>query len=69
MRTRSSWSSGRRLTVMSGLRFVRRAARDGTDIVIINRGPTRADELATIKIDAGCAETLAELPVLARRAD
>jgi len=57
---------GSSLTVMSGLRFVRRAARDGTDVVIINRGPTRGDPLATAKIDAGCAETLLALrdPVL-----
>lgn len=53
---------GSSLTVMSGLRFVRRAARDGVDVVIVNRGPTRADELATVRIDAGCAETLAGLP-------
>jgi hypothetical protein len=29
--------------------------------VIINRGPTRGDDLATIKLDAGCSETLAQL--------
>lgn len=52
---------GSSLTVMSGLRFVRRAARDGTPIVIINRGPTRADELADVRIDDGCAQTLAAL--------
>ena len=52
---------GSSLTVMSGLRFVRQAARDGTDIVIVNRGPTRADSLATVRIHAGCAETLAAL--------
>jgi NAD-dependent SIR2 family protein deacetylase len=52
---------GSSLTVMSGLRFVRRAARDGTAIVIINRGPTRADDLADVRIDAGCAQTLASL--------
>ena len=28
-------------------------------MVIINRGPTRGDELATLKIEAGCSETLA----------
>ena len=49
---------GSSLTVMSGLRFVRRAARDGVDVVIVNRGPTRGDPLATLKIDHGCAQTL-----------
>lgn len=49
---------GSSLHVMSGLRFVRRAARLGLPIVIVNRGSTRGDGLATVKIDAGCAETL-----------
>ena len=39
------------LTVMSGLRFVRHAARQGKAVVIINRGQTRGDDLATIKLD------------------
>lgn len=52
---------GSSLQVMSGLRFVRRAAKDGTPIVIINRGPTRGDDLATVRIDAGVAETLSDL--------
>lgn len=50
---------GSSLQVMSGLRFVRRAAKDATDIVIVNRGPTRGDGLAGLKLDAGVAETLA----------
>lgn len=49
---------GSSLQVMSGLRFVRRAHKDGTPIVIINRGPTRGDDIATVKVEAGCAETL-----------
>nr|WP_194956350.1 Sir2 family NAD-dependent protein deacetylase [Aeromicrobium phoceense] len=52
---------GSSLQVMSGLRFVRRAAKDGMEIVIINRGPTRGDELATVRIDDGVAETLRRL--------
>lgn len=52
---------GSSLQVMSGLRFVRAAARRGIPVVIINRGPTRADDLATVRVDAGCAETLAQL--------
>jgi hypothetical protein len=43
---------------MSGLRFVRHAAKRGIPIVIVNRGVTRADDLATVKIDDGVAETL-----------
>ncbi|PJJ58015.1 NAD-dependent SIR2 family protein deacetylase [Mumia flava] len=52
---------GSSLQVMSGLRFVRQAAKAGTPVVIVNRGPTRGDELATLRLDAGCAETLAPL--------
>ena len=52
---------GTSLTVMSGFRFVRRAARAGTPVVIVNRGRTRGDELATYKVEAGCSEFLTAL--------
>jgi NAD-dependent SIR2 family protein deacetylase len=52
---------GSSLQVMSGLRFVRAAHKRGIPIVIVNRGTTRGDDLATVKLEAGCAETLAEL--------
>jgi NAD-dependent SIR2 family protein deacetylase len=52
---------GSSLTVMSGLRFVRHLAKQGRDVVIVNRGVTRGDPLATVKIDGGCAETLVPL--------
>ncbi|MGH3357675.1 MAG: NAD-dependent protein deacetylase [Nocardioidaceae bacterium] len=52
---------GSSLQVMSGLRFVRRAAKAGRAVVIVNRGATRGDELATAKVDAGAAATLAAL--------
>jgi NAD-dependent SIR2 family protein deacetylase len=50
--------AGSSLTVFSGLRFVRHAAAHSKPIAIINRGPTRGDELATVKLDAGCSELL-----------
>ncbi|MBM4630028.1 NAD-dependent protein deacetylase [Rhodococcus hoagii] len=53
--------AGSSLTVMSGLRFVRRAARDGLPIVIVNRGATRGDEFATLKIEDGCSDVLESL--------
>jgi len=53
--------AGSSLTVMSGLRFVRRAARNGTPVVIVNRGATRGDELATYKVEVGTSGFLAEL--------
>jgi NAD-dependent SIR2 family protein deacetylase len=52
---------GSSLTVMSGFRFVRRAARAGVPVVIVNRGTTRGDELATVKVEAGCSEFLGAL--------
>lgn len=52
---------GSSLTVMSGLRFVRHAARRGVPIVIVNRGATRGDELADVRLDAGCTAVLQAL--------
>jgi NAD-dependent SIR2 family protein deacetylase len=47
--------------VQSGLRFVRRAHRLGVPVVIVNRGRTRGDEFATVKVDGGCSEVLTAL--------
>ena len=52
---------GSSLHVFSGRRFVKQARARGIPVVLVNRGPTRADALATLKIDAGCAETLTTL--------
>ncbi len=65
--------AGSSLTVMSGLRFVRKAARDGKPVMIINRGATRGDGLAGVKLEAGVSESLEYLldllaPGLARPA-
>ena len=49
---------GSSLTVMSGLRFVRAAAKRGVPVVIVNRGPTRGDPLATHRLDHGTSEFL-----------
>jgi NAD-dependent SIR2 family protein deacetylase len=62
--------AGSSLTVFSGLRFVRHASSSGKPIAIINRGPTRGDDIATAKVDGGCSELLAlladELAISAR---
>jgi NAD-dependent SIR2 family protein deacetylase len=50
--------AGSSLTVMSGLRFVRHAAKASMPVVIVNRGATRGDPLATLTLDAGTSETL-----------
>lgn len=52
---------GSSLTVWSGYRFVRRAAERGIPVAIVNRGPTRGDPLATLKIEEGAAEVLESL--------
>ncbi|MGH3551276.1 MAG: Sir2 family NAD-dependent protein deacetylase [Mycobacterium sp.] len=53
--------AGSSLTVFSGCRFVRHAAARGIPIAIVNRGPTRGDDLASVKVDGGCSELLALL--------
>jgi NAD-dependent SIR2 family protein deacetylase len=50
--------AGSSLTVFSGYRFVRHAAALGLPIAIINRGPTRGDQHASVKVDGGCSELL-----------
>jgi NAD-dependent SIR2 family protein deacetylase len=52
---------GSSLTVMSGFRFVRHAAKLGVPVVIVTRGPTRADDLASYKLHHGTTEFLTEL--------
>ena len=53
--------AGSSLTVMSGLRFVKRAAKAGTPVVIVNRGVTRGDDLAAYKLELGTSDFLVEL--------
>ena len=64
--------AGSSLTVYSGYRFVRHATALGIPIAIINRGRTRGDDLAAVKIDNGCSPMLAlladELPAVANSA-
>ncbi|QIM20579.1 NAD-dependent protein deacetylase [Phycicoccus sp. HDW14] len=52
---------GSSLAVMSGLRFVRHAARRGIPVVGVTRGPTRGDEHMTLRVDAPLAPTLERL--------
>jgi NAD-dependent SIR2 family protein deacetylase len=58
---------GSSLTVASGYRFVRRAAKIGVPIVIINDGPTRGDALASFRVEGRLGEVLPDL--VARLAD
>ena len=52
---------GSSLVVNSGIRLLDAAVRRGLPVVIVNRGETRGDTRATVKIDAGASATLATL--------
>ncbi len=58
--------AGSSLTVFSGFRFVQRASAKAIPVAIINKGPTRGDSLASIRIDGLLSEVL---PALAREAE
>ncbi|MFB7268509.1 Sir2 family NAD-dependent protein deacetylase, partial [Streptomyces nojiriensis] len=66
---------GSSLTVMSGLRFVRRAAQAGKPVLIVNRDPTRGDRHAATRVALPLGATLAgladglDIPVDGRPAD
>lgn len=52
---------GSSLTVLSGFRFVRHAAKQGTPVAIVNQGPTRGDALAAVRVEARLGEVLPAL--------
>jgi NAD-dependent SIR2 family protein deacetylase len=60
-RSRALLVLGSSLTVMSGFRFVRHAARLGRPVVIVNQGPTRGDGYAAATLDAPLGQTLTAL--------
>ena len=53
--------AGSSLVVNSGIRLLERARRRKLPVVIVNRGETRGDARATVKIDAGTTEVLQAL--------
>ena len=53
--------AGSSLVVNSGIRLLEQASRRKVPIVIINRGVTKGDNRASVKIDAGTSETLVSL--------
>lgn len=59
--SRSVLVLGSSLAVMSGYRFVRRAAARGIPVAIVTRGATRGDGEATLHLDAPLAPTLSAL--------
>ncbi len=60
-RSRGLLVLGSSLQVMSGYRFVRRAAALSLPVAIVTRGATRGDEQATIRLDAPLGVTLSRL--------
>jgi hypothetical protein len=60
-RSRSMLVLGSSLAVMSGLRFVKRAAGLGLPVAIVNQGWTRGDEHAAVRLDAPLGATLTAL--------
>jgi NAD-dependent SIR2 family protein deacetylase len=56
--------AGSSLAVNSGIRLLEQARRRHVPIVILNRGATKGDRVATLKIDAGTTETLTALQAL-----
>jgi NAD-dependent SIR2 family protein deacetylase len=52
---------GSSLTVWSGYRFARQAAQAGKPLALVNIGPTRADPIATLKIERKVGEFLPQL--------
>jgi NAD-dependent SIR2 family protein deacetylase len=52
---------GSSLMVFSGYRFVRAAARLGRPIAVVNRGHTRADAVASVKLDGDAGRSLSEV--------
>ena len=63
-RTDALLVAGSSLMVFSGFRFARHAHETGKPIAIINRGRTRADDLASVKVDADCGDVLSRLGVI-----
>lgn len=53
--------AGSSLVVNSGIRLLETALRKKTPVVVINRGVTKGDGRATVKLNAGTSETLAAL--------
>jgi NAD-dependent SIR2 family protein deacetylase len=52
---------GSSLTVMSGYRFVLRAAKVGVPVAIVNQGSTRGDDRAVLTLDAPLGRALPEV--------
>lgn len=52
---------GSSLTVYSSYRIILQAREENKEIAILNIGPTRADDIADLKISTKCSEILKDL--------
>jgi NAD-dependent SIR2 family protein deacetylase len=55
---------GSSMMLFSGFRFARQAREQNKPIAIINNGRTRADDIAALKVEADCGDTLAAAAAL-----
>ncbi|MEO7350238.1 MAG: Sir2 family NAD-dependent protein deacetylase [Terrimesophilobacter sp.] len=53
--------AGSSLTVNSGIRLLDRAIRQGLPVVIVNRGATKGDARATVRLEGGTSQILGQL--------
>lgn len=53
--------AGSSLVVNTGMRLVERARRQKKPVIVINRGPTKADSVATVRIEGGTSEALSTI--------
>ena len=58
--------AGSSLVVNSGVRLLELARRRRTPIIVVNRGITKGDSRAAVKIDAGASETLTAMAAALR---
>lgn len=50
--------AGSSLVVNTGMRLVERAKRQKKPVIVINRGPTKADSVASVRIEGGTSQVL-----------
>jgi len=53
--------AGSSLVVNTGMRLVERARKQKKPVIVINRGPTKADSVATVRIEGGTSPTLSAI--------
>lgn len=52
---------GSSLTVYSSYRIILQAKEEGKEVAILNIGPTRADDMADLKVSTKCGDILVDI--------